>query len=149
MRFIASASWRSVAAGDTWRAYVSIAPRCSAISLAGPVAILGYAFDGEWAQRHRAAIDRFLKAAFAAKEILAGSAQEWTKLAPRIGVTDETMLAIFRKRYTEGIPRRQVEDEERDARALFGVLAETGGAELVGKARELDSGTFWRLDQGG
>ena len=54
-------------------------------------------------------------------------------------------LAIFRQRYSEGIFRRNVTDEEADARALYGVLAEVGGNELVGSARELDRGTFYRL----
>ena len=46
--------------------------------------------------------------------------------------------------YGEGIVRRPFADEEADARALYLVLAEIGGAELVGPARELPAGTFYR-----
>ena len=49
----------------------------------------------------------------------------------------------------EGTPRRPVAegatvaDEERDSRALYQVLAEIGGANLVGSAKEMDKGTFY------
>jgi NitT/TauT family transport system substrate-binding protein len=110
----------------------------------GPVAIVGYTFDGAWAARNRSTIDRFLDATRQAKDILAASPNEWQRLAPRIGVSDASALAIYRQRYGEGIVRRPPAEEEADARALYRVLAEIGGAELVGPARELATGTFYR-----
>lgn len=110
----------------------------------GPVAIVGYTFDSSWATRNRSAVDRFLDAARQAKEILASSEAEWQRLAPRIRVTDANALAIYRQRYGEGIVRRPIAEEEADARALYLVLAEIGGAELVGPARQLAAGTFYR-----
>ncbi len=109
-----------------------------------PVAIVGYTFDATWGAKNKSAINRFLDAARQAKEILATSEAEWQRLAPRIGVRDPAALAIYRHRYAEGIFRRPIAEEEADARALYGVLAEVGGAELVGPARELDRGTFYR-----
>jgi NitT/TauT family transport system substrate-binding protein len=79
-----------------------------------------------------------------AKEILASTESEWQRLAPRIGVSDPKALAIYRQRYGEGIVRRPIAEEEADARALYLVLAEIGGIELVGPARELAAGTFYR-----
>jgi NitT/TauT family transport system substrate-binding protein len=110
----------------------------------GPVAIVGYTFDSGFAARNRSAVDRFLDAARQAKEILATSETEWQRLAPRIRVTDPNALAIYRKRYADGIVRRPVAEEEADARGLYRVLAEIGGAELTGPARELAPGTFYR-----
>jgi NitT/TauT family transport system substrate-binding protein len=109
----------------------------------GPVALIGYAFDGDWAAKNKSAVDRFLQTAAKAKDILATSEAEWQRLAPRIGVSDKAALEIYRKRYSEGIPRRPVADEERDSRALYQVLAEIGGTNLVGTAREMDKGTFY------
>jgi NitT/TauT family transport system substrate-binding protein len=114
----------------------------------GPIAIVGYTFDGGWAARNRSTIDRFLDATRQAKEILAASEPEWQRLARRIGTTDSGALAIHRQRYGEGIARRALADEEADARALYLVLAEIGGAELVGPARELAPGTFYRPASG-
>jgi NitT/TauT family transport system substrate-binding protein len=110
----------------------------------GAVAIVGYTFDGAWAAHNRSAVDRLLEATRQAKDILAASPDEWRRLAPRIGVTDPNALAIYRQRYAEGIVRRPLADEEDDARALYRVLAEIGGTELVGPARELAAGTFYR-----
>jgi NitT/TauT family transport system substrate-binding protein len=109
-----------------------------------PVAIVGYTFDGGWATRNRSTVDRFLQATRQAKEILATSEAEWLRLAPRIGVSDPKVLAIYRQRYGDGIWRRPVADEVADARALYRVLAEIGGSQLVGPSRELDEGTFYR-----
>ena len=109
----------------------------------GAVAMVGYVFDGGWAQRNRALLDRFFAAMREAERILADSPAEWQRLAPRIGVSDAKALDIYRRRYLEGIPRRPLEDEAADAQALYRVLAEIGGADLVGPARELDPGTFY------
>jgi NitT/TauT family transport system substrate-binding protein len=114
----------------------------------GPVALLGYVFDGAWAARNRSAVDRFLDASRAAKDILAASDTEWQRLAPRIGVSDRGSLAILRERYSEGIPRRRMADEEADARTLYQILADIGGADLVGPGRELDTGSFYRRAAG-
>jgi NitT/TauT family transport system substrate-binding protein len=110
----------------------------------GPVALLGYVFDGAWAARNHAALDRFLEASRQAKDILAGSDAEWQRLAPRIGVSDAATLALYRQRYSEGIPRRPVAEEAADAHALYGILADIGGADLVGPGLELDAGSFYR-----
>jgi len=114
----------------------------------GPVAMLGYVFDGAWAARNRSAVDRFLDASLKAKDILATSDAEWQRLAPRVGVTDTRSLAILRERYSEGIPRRRIDDEAADARGLYRILADIGGADLVGPGLELDAGSFYRRAAG-
>ena len=114
----------------------------------GPVAMLGYVFDGAWAARNRSAVDRFLDASLKAKDILASSDAEWQRLAPRIGVNDARSLAILRERYSEGIPRRRIDDEATDARGLYRILADIGGADLVGPGLELDAGSFYRRAMG-
>jgi NitT/TauT family transport system substrate-binding protein len=123
---------------------VTVEGTMKALGAKGPIAIVGYTFDGGWAARHRSAVDRFLDAMRQAKEILAASDAEWRRLSPRIRVSEEAVLAIYRTRYSEGIARRPPAEEEEDARALYRVLAEIGGADLVGGARELASGVFYR-----
>jgi len=110
----------------------------------GPLAIIGYAFDGDWAKRNRSILEHFLEAARRAKEILASSETEWERLASSLRISDVNALAIYRQRYSEGIVRRSLAEEEADARALYLVLADIGGAHLVGPARELPPGTFYR-----
>ena len=114
----------------------------------GPVAMVGYVFDGGWAQRNHGLLDRFFSATRKAREILTDSPAEWQRLAPRIGVSDAGTLDIYRQRYVEGIPRRPLAEEATDAQALYHVLAEIGGVDLVGPARELDPDTFYSTRPG-
>jgi len=112
------------------------------------VSIVGYVFDQAWAVKNRSAIERFLQVTHEAKKILAASEAEWQRLTPRIGTTDAATLTIYRQRYLDGIPRRAATDEAEDAKALYLVLAEIGGADLVGPAKALDPATFYRPSRG-
>ena len=109
----------------------------------GPVAMVGYVFNGKWAARNRSLLERFFVATRQTKYILAQSPDEWQRLAPRIGVGGGGALDVYRQRYLEGIPRRSIGAEVADALTLYKVLANIGGADLVGQARELDPGTFY------
>jgi NitT/TauT family transport system substrate-binding protein len=130
--------------GQGLKRTVEIADVMKQLGAKAPVAIVGYTFDGTWAAKNKAAVDRFLDVAHQAKEVLASSEADWQRLAPRIGARDAAALTVYRQRYREGILRRPIAEEEADARTLYTVLAEVGGTELVGPARELDRGTFYR-----
>jgi NitT/TauT family transport system substrate-binding protein len=114
------------------------------LGIEGRPAMIGYVFDEQWAAQHRDALTRFLDVSRKAKEILASSDAEWERIAPLVGTTDPATLKLYRERYREGIPRRPVAQDEADARALYGVLAELGGSTLVGPAKELAPGTFYQ-----
>jgi NitT/TauT family transport system substrate-binding protein len=109
----------------------------------GRIAMIGYVFDEAWGSANRDAVERFIATTRMAKEILSTSDAEWEKIAPLTGASDAATLRAYRNRYREGIPNRQIVDEEADARALYRVLATIGGRELVGPAQELDFGTFY------
>jgi NitT/TauT family transport system substrate-binding protein len=113
----------------------------------GRPAMLGYVFDEGFAAKNRDAVARFIAMTRKAKQILADSDEEWQRIAPLIGNADAATLKAYRDRYRDGIPRRPLAEEEADARTLYGVLAELGGAELVGPARELAAGTFYRAPE--
>jgi NitT/TauT family transport system substrate-binding protein len=110
--------------------------------------MVGYVFDEDWGNANRDVVARFIAMTRIAKEILTTSDTEWEKIAPLTGAADAATLRAYRDRYREGIPRRPIADEEADARVLYRVLAETGGRELVGSARELDPGTFYHAIPG-
>jgi NitT/TauT family transport system substrate-binding protein len=114
------------------------------LGASGRVAMIGYVFDETFADQHRDVLNRFLAITRQAQDILAHSDADWQKLAPLIGTSDPAALALYRKRYLEGAQHRSVADEEADARKLYLVLAQVGGAKLVGPATELDSGTFYK-----
>jgi NitT/TauT family transport system substrate-binding protein len=129
--------------GKGMRRAVDIADVMRHLGASGPVAMVGYVFHEAWAERSRDILDRFFSATGQAKKVLADSPGEWQRLVPRIGVSDSTGLDVYRRRYVEGIPRRSVQDEAADAKALYRILADVGGRELVGSARELAPGTFY------
>jgi len=114
----------------------------------GPVAMVGYAFDETWAARHPTAIARFIEVTRQAKNILATSDNEWERISALLDEKDPLARNVYRDRYREGIPRRSIDDEEKDAQILFGVLANQGGPELVGPASALAPGTFFRAANG-
>ena len=118
------------------------------LGTSGPVAMVGYVFHAGWAQKNRALLERFLAATSQAKRILADSPADWQRLASRIGVSTQSALELYRRRYAEGIPTRPLADEVADAQALYRILADIGGADLVGPAPKLDPGTFYRAAQG-
>jgi NitT/TauT family transport system substrate-binding protein len=131
-----------------FRRLVGIEDLLPRLGAKGRTAMLGYAFDEAWAARHRGAVARFLEVTRKAKDILATSDAEWERIAPLVRAGDAAALKAYRDRYREGIPRRPVDDEEADARALFRVLATQGGTSLVGGAGELAPGTFYRSGSG-
>ncbi|HEY1735462.1 MAG TPA: ABC transporter substrate-binding protein [Methylovirgula sp.] len=114
------------------------------LGAAAPVAMVGYVFHDHFASTHADVLKRFFAVTRQAMDILANSQDEWTKLAPRIGVSDPAALAIYRKRYLEGLPRRPIAAEEADAAKLYDVLAKAGGEKLVGPGKTLDPGTFYK-----
>lgn len=114
----------------------------------GAVSAVGYVFDESWAASHKEAVARFIAMTRKAKQLLVTSDAAWEKVVPLTGTTDPAMLKTYRERYRDGIPRRSIDDEEKDARVLYRVLAEIGGRDLVGPAAELDPGTFYHAVPG-
>ena len=130
--------------GEGFRRILDIEDLLPQFGVQGPLSMIGYAFDQAWAMRNRDALDRFLKAAAKAKDILLTSDAEWERIAPLTGARDAAGLAVYRDRYRRGIPRRAIEAEEADARVLYRVLARLGGSQLVGQGTELAAGTFYQ-----
>jgi NitT/TauT family transport system substrate-binding protein len=116
----------------------------AALGLTEPVALIGYAFTEQFAAAHPGTIDRFIAAARKADDIMLRSDQEWDALRPLMNAGDDRTFAAYRERTREGIPRRSIDAEEADARALFKALASIGGAELTGPSHELDPGLYYR-----
>jgi NitT/TauT family transport system substrate-binding protein len=113
------------------------------LGAAGAVAMVGYVFRESFAAEHADALKRYFAAAAKAREILAEDPSAWELIKARLHLKDDATSEIYRKRYLEGVPKRPVAEEAADARTLYSVLAEVGGAKLVGDARELDVGLFY------
>ncbi|MGA8171214.1 MAG: ABC transporter substrate-binding protein [Methylocystis sp.] len=110
--------------------------------------VTGYVFDEKFAGARRDALERFLAMMKRAKTLLASNDDAWRAAVSRIGVTDRKTLALYRKRYIEGFPKGTLEEQEADASKLFAVLVETSGERLVGSAKTLDPGVFYKAGTG-
>ncbi|MEK8094058.1 ABC transporter substrate-binding protein [Methylocystis sp. IM3] len=115
-----------------------------ALGAKGDVVVTGYVFDEGFAAKNRDALSRFFAMTAKAKALIASDDKAWAAAAQRIGPKDPATLAIYRKRYAAGVPKRSVAEEEADAAALYGVMAEIGGEKLVGPGKTLDPGTFYK-----
>ncbi|HET7493686.1 MAG TPA: ABC transporter substrate-binding protein [Bradyrhizobium sp.] len=114
------------------------------LGLSQPIALIGYAFSEQFLSAHPGTIDRFLAAARRADQILLESDGEWEALRPLMAVENQATFEAYRAIGRDTVPRRSINDEEADARKLFSLLAQIGGAELVGPSQELDEHLYYR-----
>jgi NitT/TauT family transport system substrate-binding protein len=114
-----------------------------ALGASGPVAMTGYLFNESFAASHKDLLRRYFAATAEARKILGEDPSAWAPIKARLRLKDDAALAVYRQRYLEGVPKRTVAEEAADARILYRRSAEVGGKELVGKAKELDTGLFY------
>jgi NitT/TauT family transport system substrate-binding protein len=142
--------WNFTARLETkgFRSLISVAEAAGAMGATGGVSMLGYVFEEDWAVKNPVAVQGFLRAARDAKQILATSDAEWDRIRPLTQAPDDAAFEAYKARYRDGIPKRTAAEEEADARKLYAVLAEIGGAELVGDGKALDPGTYYKAAPG-
>ena len=129
--------------GRGFRRAIEMADVEKALGATGPVAMTGYVFNEAFAASHKDALKRFFAATTEARKILGEDPSAWAPIKARLRLNDDAALAVYRQRYLDGVPKRTVAEEAADARILYRRLAEIGGEELVGKAKELDTGLFY------
>jgi len=129
--------------GRGFRRAIEMADVEKALGAHGPVAMIGYVFSESFAASHRDALRRFFAAAAEARKILAEDPTAWAPIKAKLRLKDDAALALYRRRYLEGVPKRTVAEEAADAATLYRRLAEIGGKELVGDAKELDPSLFY------
>ncbi|MDT3669359.1 MAG: ABC transporter substrate-binding protein [Aromatoleum sp.] len=113
------------------------------LGVEGDLPMLGWVFRDEWASRNRAALEGFLRASARAKQLMRESDAVWEELRPMTRAEDDATLAALRQGFRDGIPGADRAQAERNAQRVFHILADEGGAELVGPATSLPTGTFW------
>jgi NitT/TauT family transport system substrate-binding protein len=124
------------------RRIMSVDDAMHVLGFESAVPMVGYVVADHWAAEHRPLLAAFVRASRRAEELLAGSDEEWTRIAPRTGAHDTAELLKLRDAYRAGIPRRWGDAERRDAEQLYALLAKTGGEALAGPAPMLQPGTF-------
>jgi len=119
------------------------------LGASGGISAIGYVFNEGWADKNPELAMGFVKASRAAKERLASTGAEWERLRPMMNADDDAVFRTLVARYREGIPGRPIAEEERDTAKVYDFLAEIGGEMLVGTAKTMPEGTFWRALKNG
>ncbi|AYH43314.1 ABC transporter substrate-binding protein [Azoarcus sp. DN11] len=114
------------------------------LGVEGELPMIGWVFREDWATKHRAAFEAFLRAGAQARRHMQTSDAVWEELRPLTRAEDDATLAALRDGFRAGIPSENIAQAERTAQRIFSILAAEGGAELVGSATALPAGTFWR-----
>ena len=115
-----------------------------ALGAAGDPVVTGYVLDEKFAASHGPALARFFAMMKKAKALIATNDEAWAKAVARVPAKDKSTLDLYRKRYVEAQPKGSLAEQEADAAKLFTVLAATGGEPLVGPAKTLPPGTFYK-----
>lgn len=110
------------------------------------VPTLGYVFKEQWADNNKAAVNGFLSASRAAKDLLCRSDAAWSSIAPLTGTDGEAVQEMLRRRYCQGRIRSWGDDEKKAAQRVYDLLYQTGGERLTGKSKHLQPGTFWSYE---
>ncbi len=115
-----------------------------ALGVPGRLPLIGYVFSEGFAAKHPGAVTGFIAASRDAQAIMRDSDAEWTRLRPLTGARDDATLAALRDGFRRGIPAGSASEHQAAIAAAFKVLAEAGGAELVGSSATLAPGTVWQ-----
>lgn len=113
------------------------------LGIAGETPALGYVMAEGWARAHAEAVAAFFQATVNAKDLLRTSDAEWERLRPLMRAENEATFAALREGYRAGIPTRWGPAEKAAAADLLAIVAQLGGADLVGRNGQLAEGTFW------
>jgi NitT/TauT family transport system substrate-binding protein len=125
-----------------FRRAIEMADVEKALGASGPVAMTGYVFSESFAASHKDALQHYFAAAAEARRILAQDPTAWASIKARLRLKDDAALDVYQQRYLDGVPKRAIAKEAADAQVLYRRLAEIGGQELVGEAKERDVSLF-------
>ncbi len=113
------------------------------LGVEGPVPLLGWVFDRDWAEQNMDSINSFLASSYAAKKLMLESDEEWERLRERTKAKSDAEFVELRDTWRLGAPKRFGDAEKADASKVFAIMAANGGKKLVGSATEVDPDTFW------
>lgn len=125
------------------RALIELPEILKGLGIEKPIPLIGWVFREDWAAANSAAVQGFLAASYEAKGILASSDAAWDQLRPKMRAENDPVFNVLRSKYRAGIPTCSDPDTQAAVASAFKILADTGGEKLVGKSRNLTSGTFW------
>ncbi len=123
------------------RHLISVADAAEALGMDPAMPLLGYVVKSDLVASQPELVEAFAAASRAAKVQLASSDADWDRLRPIMNAADDAEFNALIAGFRAGIPADGPIDEH-SARAMFRLMADLGGEELVGRASDLPSGVF-------
>jgi NitT/TauT family transport system substrate-binding protein len=120
---------------------IDVADAATALGLDPETPLLGYVLRGEMLRDQPDLVRGLAAASRQAKDLLAQDDAEWDRLRPRMNADTDAEFAALKAGFRVGIPAPGPVDEAAADRMLR-LMAEFGGEDLVGRARELPEGVF-------
>ena len=125
-----------------FREVVSVADASAALGLDPKTPLLGYVVTGDLARSKPELLNGLITASRAAKDILANDDAAWDRLRPMMNAGDDAAFEALKDGFRAGIPTADPVDLDA-AKAMFALMVELGGEELMGSATELPDGVFF------
>ncbi|MCB1516564.1 MAG: ABC transporter substrate-binding protein [Hyphomicrobiaceae bacterium] len=124
---------------------ISVKDMMAELGVARTPPLLGWVFSEANARKKKDELHAFLDASFDAKDALLNDDSVWEQIRGAMNVGDNDALFIgLRDAYRAGIITGYSQEDVDAAAQSFALMAQYGGADLVGDTPTLANGTFWR-----
>ena len=120
---------------------ISVEDAGQALGLDTNTPLLGYYLKQSFLNEHPDLAQSLFAASRDAKDLLANSPEAWEAIRPRMNVTSDAQFEQLKLDWIAGIPDRRPVDVVA-ANKMLELMAELGGAELVGAATTVPQGLF-------
>lgn len=102
-----------------WRSAFRMSDLLAAINLDRNLPVLGYVFPADWAEDHRALMDRFATSLHQAKAELAEGEVPWQRLRPLMGNLEDGVFHALREGFVAGSPEPLTDQRISDLHRLL------------------------------
>lgn len=124
---------------------ISVETAGQALGLDTNTPLLGYFFKEGFLAENPELAQSFYAASRDAKEMLASDPAAWEAIRPRMNANSDAQFDQLKADWIAGIPARGPVDAEA-AGKMLSLMAELGGADLVGEATTVPDGLFAQID---
>lgn len=124
---------------------ISVDTAGKALGLDTDTPLLGYYFKDEFLAEHPDLAQAFYDASRDAKDLLANDPAAWEAIRPQMNANSDAQFDQLKADWIAGIPARGPVDAAA-AGKMLALMADLGGAELVGEATTVPDGLFAPVD---
>ncbi|WP_408015595.1 ABC transporter substrate-binding protein [Rhizobium alarense] len=123
------------------RTLIAVDDAAAALGLDPETPLIGYVVRGEVLKAHPGLGEAMAVASRQAKDRLASDPVAWERIRPMMRAQNDAEFEALKAGFLAGRPQAGAVDEQAAARMLA-IMAELGGADLVGDLKELPDGVF-------